>query len=120
MVIKKIFRIVVERYRTIPFLRKTVHSATVVAGVIDFQESMLIAMNQSMPLHHRMLAGVKGGCCSAALVSSYFARVVPDPKVAAVFKVCCGFATLGYLTTGGEVSIILSIFASSNTTTTIK
>lgn len=108
-----------EKIERAPFFKKSIKSVTVVAGAIDVFDSVSIASNKSMPLNHRIVNGVKAGCCTTALFLAYTSAVVPSPRVQAAFRVCCGFATSAYLFTGGDVGVALSITAVSNRTTTI-
>jgi hypothetical protein len=88
-----------------------------VAGFVEVKESFQVAVNASQPMPYRLLAGVRASCCSVSLISFYFARAIRDPKVSVAFKVCSGFASAGYLVTGGDTATALCLIVASNKTT---
>ena len=114
---KKIFIKIVEKVKKISFFRKTIHIVTGVAVYVDVKESVQVVLNASQPLPHRIVAGVRGSCCSIALITSYFGMAAPDPKVKVAFKVCCVFASSAYAISGGDTATALSLIYSSNRTT---
>jgi hypothetical protein len=117
---KQFFIKVTEKFQKVPFFKKTIHSVTTVAAVIEVKESFQVVINGTQPIPHRVVAGLRGSCCTVALVSSYFATAVKNPALSAAFQACCGISGGLYMITGGQVSTALSLFLASNKTTTIQ
>lgn len=82
-------------------------------GIVEVKEAFVTASNSSLALPIRGVAAVKGTCCTAALVTSYFGAHTPNPGLAATFRVCCAIFSAGYMFTGGDPAKALSYIFNS-------
>lgn len=118
--IKETIKKVIRR----PFFRKSLITISTTSGVIDIADSYLVATNSTMPLSTRFVAGGRGVCCSAALVSSYAAHVargLHNPFLERAFELCCvSFSGLYMFADGRPETAMAIIYSATNTTSTNK
>jgi hypothetical protein len=108
---KTYFIKIIEKIKDIPFIRKTVNRVVIVAGVIEIADSFIAAANSSMPLQTRLIAGAKGTCCTAALVTAYSSKITRTPAIKAGFRFCCASSTYGYYLLGGDTKVVLGFMS---------
>jgi hypothetical protein len=113
---KKYFLIIKEKLEKIPFFKGFLHTTTIVAGSVEIRSAFKIALDPRNPKILRTAGFVKGSCCTVSLVSAYFAKAVPEPRVARAFHICCAVSGAGYVIAGGNNATYLAILAVANNT----